>query len=401
MKWMQFSCVIFLIFALSPLCGQVVLQGEGLSGNPRLYFRGKGTEGDRKLFRTLYACGWFDLVSSPKDAEYILSGEFAPDGKKVTLSIANGGNVELFRMTGTHSNRDSAIYTAVDGVLNKLFGIRGICRTKIAFSAEVGKGRKDIYTCDIDGSNVKRITRNYSLSIEPVWHPSGRAILFNQYLYASSPLVEYDLYNNRSRVLSNQRGINQGRASHDGKRLALVATVGNQVDLFVRDYEGGNLIRLTNDRANEASPTWSPDNSMICYVSDRTGRPKLYIIDSRGGKARQVKGTAGSECVSPSWGSSNLLAYTGKVGGYALRILDLTESMGIPLPSGVKRGNAPLQGKTTPPTGESPSWAPDNRHIVLSSNGKLLVVDTRTNKTRILMQGSSNCSGGNWSPILP
>lgn len=392
---------LLLTFILTPLYGQVVLQGGGLTGNPKLYFHGKGGEGEQKLLRTLYACGWFDLVSSPAGAEYVLSAQIAPGGKSVTLKVANGANVEMFQVTGNHQTRDLAIYTAVDAVLNRLFGIKGICRSKIAFTAEVGGGRKDIYMCDIDGSNVKRVTKNNSLSIEPVWHPSGRAILFNQYLYSSSPLVEYDIFNNRARVLSAQRGINQGRVSHDGKRLALVVTVGNQVDLFVRNYEGGNVIRLTNDRANEASPTWSPDDSMLCYVSDRTGRPKLYIINSRGGRPAPVRGAAGSECVSPNWGSDNRLAYTAKVGSYSLRVLDLTQSMGFPLPQGVRKAPSAPGRKAPPAVGESPSWAPDNRHIVLSSNGKILIVDTRTNRTRILMQGSSKCSGGNWSPLLP
>lgn len=393
--------LMFLVFTFVPLYGQVVLQGGGLTGNPKLYFRGKGGPGEQKLLRTLYACGWFDLVSSPKAAEYILSSQISPDGKNVTLHLSNGADVKMFQATGTHTNRDFAIYTAVDAVLSRLFGIKGICRSKIAFTAEVGRGRKDIYMCDIDGSNLTRVTKNNSLSIEPVWHPSGRAILFNQYLYSSSPLVEYDISNNRSRVLSAQRGINQGRVSHDGKRIALVVTVGNQVDLFVRNYEGGNLIRLTNDRANEASPSWSPDDSMLCYVSDRTGRPKLYIISSRGGRPQRVKGTAGSECVSPNWGNDNRLAYTAKVGGYSLRVLDLTRTMGFPLPPGVKKDPVPAEKPAAAPSGESPSWAPDNRHIVLSSRGKILIVDTRTNRTRVLMQGSSRCSGGNWSPLLP
>ena len=50
--------------------------------------------------------------------------------------------------------------------------------------------------------------------------------------------------------------------------------------------------------------------------------------------------------------------------------------------------------------GESPSWAPDNRHIVLSANGKIIVADTRTGKSRILVQGKSSCTGAAWSPLL-
>ena len=392
-----FTLFLLLGALLSPYqaaFAQVTLSGSGVTGNPKLFYRGTGGSVNTKLRNTLWASGWFDLVADPKSAEYIIAGK--EEGDSLLLSVRNGADLEMFGIS-VRGKSDEAVYGAVDAVLNKLFGIDGICRSKIAFSAETGRGRKELYICDIDGSNIKKVTSNGSLNIEPSWHPSGKALLFNQYLTSSSPLVEYDFLRNRSRVLSGQRGINSGKVSHSGRKLALVVTVGSQVDLFVRDYEGGGVVRLTNDRANEASPCWSPDDSRICFVSDRTGRPKLYIVSASGGKAERVRGTSGSECVAPAWSGDNKLAYTAKLGGYVLKVVDLAKSMGFPAP---KNPDNSYISETLSVQGEGPSWAPDNRHMVLSSGGKIVVVDTRTGKSRVLIKGKSRCNGASWSPLM-
>lgn len=387
------------IFLPQESCGQVTLSGSGITGNPKLFFKGL-SGGDpavnTKVRNVLWASSWFDLVPSAKNAEYIIDGR--SQANQILLSLKNGAGVEIFHVTGQGSSMDEAVYASVDMILHRLFGIEGICRSKIAFSAETGRGRKEIYMCDIDGSNIRKITGNGSLNIEPSWHPSGKALLFNQYLVSSSPLVEYDMLRHRSRILSAQRGINSGKVSRSGKKLALVVTAGNQVDLFVRDYEGGGVIRLTNDRANEASPCWSPDDSKICFVSDKSGRPKLYIISATGGKAVRVRGVSGSECVAPAWSKDNKLAYTAKLGSYVLKVMDLGEVTGE-RKSGRDKENSYISPDIQV-NGEGPSWAPDNRHIVLSSNGKILIVDSRTGRSRILIQGRSRCSGASWSPLI-
>lgn len=393
-----------LVSALLVICAlpqrgfcQITLTGSGITGNPKLCYKnieGSTKEVNTKVFNTLWACGWFDLVSGTENAEYIIDGKM--EKGNILLSVKNGGQAEICKVS-TRGTSPNAIYAAIDLILHQLFNVKGICQSRIAFSAETGRGKREIYMCDIDGSNIRKVTSNGSLNIEVSWHPSGKALLFNQYLTASAPLVEYDMVRNRSRILSGMRGLNSGKISHNGKKIALIVTIGNQVDLFVRDYEGGNIIRLTNDRANEASPCWSPDDTKLCFVSDKTGRPKLYIISATGGKAERLKGTSGSECVAPAWNKNNLLAYTAKLGSYVLKVMDLSPI--VPMKETIE-SNKQYIAENLSLQGESPSWAPDNRHIVLSANGKIIVADTRTGKSRILVQGKSSCTGAAWSPLL-
>ena len=390
--------VMLLLSALAflPLAAQVTVTGEGKKGNPtvRIQNIAGNAATAAKIVSDFRCCGWLDVVRG-NTSDYIVSGK---EENSAALTVSNGAGVPLYTVTARGADAAKTAHAAVDAVLNREFGIPGICRTRIVFAAEVGKNKKEIYLCDFDGGNITKLTNNNTLSIEPSWHPNGRAILYNQFLVSSTPLVEYDLVNNRSRALVRQNGLNSGRISPDGKKIAFVVSVGNQMDLYVRDVEGGNLKRLTGDRAVEASPAWSPDSREICYVSNVNGRPRLYIISAAGGTPRRVPGVLGSESVSPAWSKDNKIAYAARLGAYTLKVLDLSSVMNY---AGPKGESALIADSSAPAVeGESPSWAPDNRHVVLSSRGTIYVVDTRTNKKRVLISGKSKCNGANWSPIL-
>ena len=394
-KLMSLFIVLFLVVSVQ---AQVVVRGDGKFENPTVVFQ--GVPGDSLLSKfvmsDLINCGWFKVIRSGK-SDFIVKGRLY--GTTLVLDVTNGSGAPMYSVRAVANDQRRLSQTAVDGLLKKEFGVEGICRTKIVFSAETNRNQREIYVCDFDGRNIRRMTANATLSIEPSWAPDGKSIIYNQYRLSSTPLVQYDLVKNRSRALSQHRGINSGRISPDGKKLALILTDRNQLDLYVRDLNGGNLRRLTNDRATEASPTWSPDSQSICYVSDLSGRPKLYIIRAAGGAPKRVPGVLGSESVSPDWSQDNKIAYSAKLGGYVLKVVDLSQTMGYPPPK--NRDNSIIADSSAPAVpGESPSWAPDNRHVVVSSRGEIYVVDTRTNQSRRLIGGKSKCSGARWSKIL-
>ena len=395
---MRFLLSIFLtVFLTVMLQAQVVVRGDGKTENPTLVFKGAGDPLlSKHILSDLINCGWFKVLSGGK-SDFIVTGRLY--GNSLVLDVTNGSGAPLYSVKASAPDQRKLSQAAVDALLKKEFGVEGICRTKIVFSAETNRNQREIYVCDFDGGNIRRLTSNATLSIEPSWHPDGKSIIYNQYLLSSTPLVQYDLVRNRSRALSSHAGINAGRISPDGRKLALILTDRNQLDLYVRDLNGGNLRRLTNDRATEASPTWSPDSRSICYVSDRSGRPKLYIISAAGGAPRMVSGVLGSEAVSPDWSQDNKIAYSARLGGYVVKVVDLSQTMGYP-PSKNRETSIIADPSCPPAPGESPSWAPDNRHVVVSSRGSIYVVDTRTNRIRKLVGGKSRCSGARWSKIL-
>jgi len=54
------------------------------------------------------------------------------------------------------------------------------------------------------------------------------------------------------------------------------------------DSSGNNLRRLTDHRAYDGQPSWSPDSRQIAFVSERNGRFNIYVMDSSGNNLRKL-----------------------------------------------------------------------------------------------------------------
>jgi TolB protein len=97
---------------------------------------------------------------------------------------------------------------------------------------------------------------------------------------------------------------------------------------------------LTSSDSNDIDPAWSPDGSKIAFVSSRSGKPQLYIMNADGSNPRQVTDIdriGGRNSFSPDgqWlsfyagrsGSRNI--YTIRVDGSGLRQLtDESDNLG-------------------------------------------------------------------------
>ncbi|MBO5958696.1 MAG: PD40 domain-containing protein, partial [Lentisphaeria bacterium] len=370
----------------------VVIHGEKHS-DPKLIFQGDNSSNASLVARNFRNCGWFEMVPAGSRHDYAVS--MVSSGDSIQLTLKNSAGVRIADFYGRSTDPERRAAEAVDAVLKNLFNIPGICRTAIVFSAETGVGKREIYMCDFNGRNIKPVTTNNTLSVEPAWTPDGNSIIYCFYGNSYTTLVQYRFDIKKSRRLTSYKGMNAGGAmSPDGKYLALILSRDGMVDLYVRPTEGGSLTRLTRNKAVEASPAWTPDGKYICFVSDDNGRPRLYMIPPNGGQAKYLStGLRGSERVTPDFSDSGLLAYSAKVGGSHL--LTVAEGSGK---SWNDSATITIGGKAIPC--EGPSWAPDNRHVVIADRGILYIVDTWHGKRRQLLGGSSKTFQPDWSPIL-
>ena len=373
---------------------QVEVSITGKKGDDTLVFQkfSGSAEMQKQVERDLRNCGWFEVLQNGAP-NFIVTG--SSSGNQLTLVLSDAAGAKITSVTASGATPADASHKAVDALLKFIYKVDGICSSKIAFTAEVSPMRKEIYVCDYDGRNFKRLTHNSGLSLDPVWSPDGRTVVYSFIGKAYTILMQHDVRSGKARQLAKFRGLNAGGAiSPDGAYIALVLSKDNQVDLYVRPLNGGTMRRLTRDKAVEASPCWSPDGKSICYVSDAgSGRPRLFIIPVNGGSPRRLSGSFTSESVSPSWGKDGKITYSGRAGNFSVFVAD---------PFGVAEKTPRQQvGQITKAGGdwESPSWAPDNRHLVCSRNGGLYIVDTWTGKYRQIVGGKSKCSLPDWSPL--
>ncbi len=339
------------------------------------------------FYRYLATCGWFRVVQGA--ADYTLTAEGGNNRCQIQLKF---GENPLFvkNINYTGDSRRAAAKT-VDEIINSRFKQK-LCDSQIVFTAETRPGIKEVFVCDTDGGNLRKVTDFSTSCVEPSWMPDGKSVVYTRYNLSGTDICETMINPWRTRRLTSFAGMNVGAAVHpSGNFLAMVMSIDRQVELYVKAVNSRERRRLTNSKAVEASPCWHPDGQTICYVSDRSGRPGLYLIGANGGNPKKLP-TVGSEAVTPSWSNDGKLAYAAKVGGeYKLAIYD---------PRGVDSGvidNLP-RGDW-----EAPAWAPDNRHLAatrrVGRRSEIYIVDSKTGSSRKLLNLKFSQSSPDWSPI--
>ena len=81
-----------------------------------------------------------------------------------------------------------------------------------------------------------------------------------------------------------------------------VPDAAGNLDLWLMDARGGEPLRLTDDPADDRSPTVSADGSTIVFVSDRGGGDNLWVMTADGKEPRELtEEPEMSKATVPSW----------------------------------------------------------------------------------------------------
>ncbi len=78
------------------------------------------------------------------------------------------------------------------------------------------------------------------------------------------------------------RLLRQPSISHDKIAFAYAG------EIWVSDFDGQNLLRLTSTPAVESNPCFSPDGLWIAFNSNRSGVQSVYIVPSAGGSPKRL-----------------------------------------------------------------------------------------------------------------
>jgi TolB protein len=303
-------------------------------------------------------------------------------------------------LTGSVTNPRFVAHTIADEIFQTQLALRGVARTKIAFVSDRDGLRltgtvesrvvKEIYICDYDGANQRRLTTNQTLNINPAWSPDARSIAYTSYRRNIPDIFISNIYQGtmenplRSRVEENFLPV----WSPDGTRIAFQSNRDGNAEIYVMNRDGSGIRRVTNHPLSDTTPTWSPSGNQLAFTSDRSGSPQIYVVDVDGLNLRLL--TRESYCDRATWSPApyNEIAYAARTGsGFDVIVLDVATRERRQLTFG--------EGSN-----ESPAYAANGRHIVFSSTrggrSQLYTIE-RTGKDVRLLTRIGNNKTPDWS----
>jgi Periplasmic component of the Tol biopolymer transport system len=327
-------------------------------------------------------------------ASVLIRGSVIPSGVRIRVyDVAGKKLYHAVDFALPPGERDGDWRFRVHGISDEielwLLGIRGIAQTRIAF---VHDGQ--IKVVDSDGEQT-RVLRAGTGSLSPAWSYDGRRMVYSVLGNEGTEILEMNLGTGEARrIPGSSSGLNITPVfSPDGKSVIYSHGGDNGSDLVIAN-DSGSIRHLTfGNGADNNAPSFSPDGRQITFVSDRSGLPQVYIMDADGTNMQLLAGydlAVPNYRASPDWSpTGQAIAYEQRMGDFQVWMIDV-------------RDRVPKQ-LTLDGENEDPSWAPDGRHLVLSSTRggtkQLWVLDSESGRYRQLTH-SAGARLSAWSPIL-
>jgi TolB protein len=161
-------------------------------------------------------------------------------------------------------------------------------------------GWTDLYDCDADGSNLKRLTKSPQDESSPCWSPDGKWICFAAKERERRTLCKVPASGGALQQIgtSGMPSPTEPDWSPDGKWIAFTAQFRSGFQICVVPAEGGTVTSLVEGE----DPSWAPNSRTLAYCRRSGGHYVLSLLDVPTKQYKDVSRISGISSQSqPSW----------------------------------------------------------------------------------------------------
>ena len=185
----------------------------------------------------------------------------------------------------------------------------------------------DLFVRDRRTGTQRRLTHGLRAR-DPAVSPDGSRVAFVTNNLGAMSLCVMPLDGGKHRVLHAGKKSDQiytPRWSPDGRHLVYSRwREGGNRDIYLMEVATKQTRRLTNDRAMDLDPVFSPDGARVYFSSDRTGIYNLFALELANGRLRQVSNLhtgAFTPAISPDEKTAYYVGFSTR--GYDLHAMEL------------------------------------------------------------------------------
>lgn len=227
-------------------------------------------------------------------------------------------------------------------------------------------GNSEIYLMASDGRQQRRLTYHEAADSTPAFSPDGKHIVFQANRFKEyvgdrrQDLFLVDTAGKRpvQRLTDDLADDAFASFSPDGQWIVFCSSRSGNVDLYRMHRDGSNLEQLTDNEAHDLWPTYSPDGKHIAFFSKRDNNDDIYVIPADGGEERRVTTHESNDIVPSFYPNSNKLIFVSLRDGHnRLYSIDMDGGEAVAL-------MPPPAGRAT-----EPRVAPDGSYLIFVSNG--------------------------------
>jgi Tol biopolymer transport system component len=164
---------------------------------------------------------------------------------------------------------------------------------KIAFMRATD-GNLDVYSMNVDGSGLTRLTNDPGFDGYADWSPDGTRLAFVR----SAGIFVMNVDGSDVTYL---RPGSKPSWSPDSSKIVFE----DAFDIYMMNADGSELVRITYSTAPEYHPAWSPDGAQIAFVRDIPGPWWNWLVimvkDLATGQERQIGSAPPPGSHGPSW----------------------------------------------------------------------------------------------------